>query len=100
MYAIHRNPKYWENPDEFDPERFLKGKKGSETFLYMPFSKGSRMCIGINFAMMEIKALLSRLLLSFEFYCDPSDLPFRPSLAAVSTVDPLCPLRFRLRSRP
>ncbi|CAK4289403.1 unnamed protein product [Aphanomyces euteiches] len=55
--ALHRNPKYWSDPDEFIPERFLEGTAPYEadkalrhgqgnTFAYMPFSTGSKNCIG------------------------------------------------------
>ncbi len=97
VFALHRNPELWDNPDVFQPDRFLDPLK-RDTFVYLPFSKGSRMCIGVNFAMMEIKTLLVQLLHSFEFYSDPSDPPFRLRLAAVTTVDSQRPLRFRLRS--
>lgn len=54
---IHRSPKYWENPDVFRPERFLNGAKIKEGS-YFPFGGGPRLCIGNNFAMLEMKTLL------------------------------------------
>jgi cytochrome P450 len=53
VYEIHRHPDFWENPEEFIPERFLDDKiKFSKN--YYPFGAGQRMCIGNNFAMYEM----------------------------------------------
>ncbi|MFT7250349.1 MAG: cytochrome P450 [Flavobacterium sp.] len=53
VYEIHRHPDFWENAEEFIPERFLDDKiKFSKN--YYPFGAGQRMCIGNNFAMYEM----------------------------------------------
>jgi len=58
---IHRHPDYWENPTQFDPERFLgEGKKLLATPAYLPFSYGSRSCIARNFAVMEACIFLGK----------------------------------------
>jgi cytochrome P450 family 4 len=44
-YGIHRNPKYFENPNEFNPSRF-ESIDGSLPYAYIPFSAGPRNCIG------------------------------------------------------
>ncbi|KOC61113.1 Cytochrome P450 9e2 [Habropoda laboriosa] len=63
VYSIHRDPKYYENPDKFDPERFLvDGKKILNSGVYMPFGSGPRMCIGNRFALTEMKVLIYHLL--------------------------------------
>ena len=59
-YGMHRNPEYWENPDSFDPDRFSEeNKKKHVPHAYMPFGAGPRLCIGNNFAMMEMQLILS-----------------------------------------
>lgn len=47
-FLIHRNPKVWDKPDEFRPERFLSENHDQErhAFSYVPFSAGARNCIG------------------------------------------------------
>ena len=96
IHTIHRNPKHWKDPDAFNPDRFIEDKE-RDSFLLLPFSKGSRMCIGVNFAMLELKALLSLMLRKYEFYKEESDPRFKPFLGAVLSPNPACPIRFRPR---
>ena len=56
--ALHHHPKYWDNPDTFDPERFL-GNKEIVPFTFIPFIVGPRKCIGKNFAILQMKIFLS-----------------------------------------
>ncbi|PVF97230.1 cytochrome P450 [Serendipita vermifera] len=60
--ALHRNPKYWPNPDEFMPERFL-GDWPKKAFA--PFSLGGRACIGRRFAEVESLVVLSMLVRNY-----------------------------------
>lgn len=61
--AIHHDPKYFENPERFDPERFLRdGKRIASSGAYMPFGMGPRKCIGSRFALTEMKILLFNIL--------------------------------------
>lgn len=66
VYGIHRDPKYYPNPDKFEPERFSDENRGKiDMTMYMPFGMGPRNCIGSRFALMEIKAIMYALLLNF-----------------------------------
>jgi cytochrome P450 len=61
--ALHHHPAYWQSPEKFMPERFNDfDLKGHNRFVFMPFGGGPRICIGNNFAMLEmqiINAMLS-----------------------------------------
>ncbi|TNE46151.1 MAG: cytochrome P450 [Deltaproteobacteria bacterium] len=76
-YANHRNPRYWDNPEEFRPERFTpealeeQKKRGRTNFMYMPFSQGQRKCIGDHFAMLEAVLIFSMLARKFQFQLKP-----------------------------
>jgi cytochrome P450 len=59
MYVMHRDPRYFEAPETFQPERWMKGlQKTLPRFAYFPFGGGPRLCIGNQFAMMEAVLLL------------------------------------------
>ena len=59
-YTMHRNPRYWDNPEGFDPERFSKERaEGRPPYAYFPFGGGPRLCIGNSFALTEAALLLA-----------------------------------------
>ncbi|OIW00973.1 hypothetical protein TanjilG_16222 [Lupinus angustifolius] len=72
---IQQNPKLW-GPDahKFNPERFSKGVSEASNFSqsYIPFGIGARICPGQNLAMVELKVILSLILMKFRFSLSPS----------------------------
>src|SRR5438874_7141142 len=60
IYLTNRNPRVYEAPAEFRPERFLQS--GPETFSWIPFGGGIRRCIGAAFAQLEMKLILRTVL--------------------------------------
>ena len=68
IYSMHYNPKYWEHPEKFDPDRFTTENKAKQTpFSYLPFGGGPRLCIGNNFALMEMQFVLAMLIKRYKF---------------------------------
>lgn len=59
-YAMHRDKRFWVNPEQFKPERFMDEQPIK--FTYLPFGAGPRMCIGNNFAIMEMQIVLAAIL--------------------------------------
>jgi cytochrome P450 len=54
-YVVHRHPRYWANPDDFDPEHFAPPLvEARHKFIYIPFAAGPRHCIGENFSIHEM----------------------------------------------
>ncbi len=68
IYALHRNPKLWEQPDEFLPERWIDPELrsrdlGQEEYgAYMPFAIGPRNCLGQPLAQVMLRIALARIL--------------------------------------
>ena len=68
FYAMQRDEDVWENANKFVPERFMgeEGKKMVSSFSFLPFSKGSRDCIGKYFALLELKIALAALICRYD----------------------------------
>jgi cytochrome P450 len=65
--VMHRDPRYFDEPDEFVPDRWLSEKTQKlPRFAYFPFGGGPRQCIGNSFAMMEATLLLSTIAQRFQ----------------------------------
>ncbi|KAI8079517.1 cytochrome P450 [Gilbertella persicaria] len=67
IFGLQHSNKVWEHPEVFDPDRFSKTGEASvreagEGMAYVPFSNGSRQCIGMNFSLYEQRVILSMLL--------------------------------------
>ncbi|MGZ4992457.1 MAG: cytochrome P450, partial [Methylobacter sp.] len=64
IYNIHHHPDFWQQPERFDPERFLIGE--NRKFSFMPFGTGERICIGNHFALLESQLLLGMIVQHFD----------------------------------
>lgn len=72
VYGIHRDPRFFPDPDRFDPERFSpEHEKSLPKGAYVPFSNGPRVCIGNAFSMLESRLLLATLAQRYELSLAP-----------------------------
>ncbi|MEL6864902.1 MAG: cytochrome P450 [Bacteroidota bacterium] len=63
IYGVHHHPQIWPAPDRFDPDRFTKEAiRQRPSYAYLPFGGGPRLCIGNNFALMEMQLIIAALL--------------------------------------
>jgi len=75
MPILHQDPELWaHDAHKFNPERFANGVHGACKIpqVYMPFGMGPRVCLGQHLAMVELKVILSLILLKFQFSLSPS----------------------------
>ena len=95
LYASHMNPRYWDNPKEFNPDRFID--ENGRLFYpkaFIPFGKGQRNCLGDTMAQSEIFLVITSLIQNFEIRNPPNTpLPSKEGVAGVT----LCPKDFKVR---
>ncbi len=76
IFAIHRHRSLWQDPDRFDPDRFLPENEARyPRTQFMPFGYGQRVCIGSSFAILEATAILATVLRSVRFEWDGRHAP-------------------------
>jgi cytochrome P450 len=60
QWVMHRDPRYFDDPEKFDPDRWLPERSaGRPKMAYFPFGGGPRVCIGNTFAMLESMLVLA-----------------------------------------
>lgn len=78
QWVMHRNPRYFEDPEVFKPERWANDlEKQLPRGVYIPFGDGPRICIGKGFALMEAVLLLATISQRFQLTVEP-DFPIVP----------------------
>jgi len=93
-FITHRDPKYWRDPENFDPERFTPENVASRPkHVYYPFGEGPHVCIGNNFALMEMQLILAMSLQRFRFKLDSNQkIAFKPE----ATLRPKYGMKFKV----
>ena len=86
-WLTHRDPRWWPEPEKFDPERFLNGgsKASRPKYTYMPFGAGPRFCMGAGLALLQGPMILATLAQKYRL-CVADDYEIRPR--ATITVMP------------
>lgn len=96
MHVLMHDEKYFKNPKQFIPERWIKGndlyKGNSDPFIYLPFGFGPRSCIGKRLSNMEMEVLLINLVKNFKIEFNYStDNAFKSHVVNVPNI----PLQFK-----
>lgn len=96
FYALHRDPKLWDAPLTFDPDRFTPERsQGRSRWQYLPFGGGPRSCIGDHFAMLEATLALATVIRAARIESLDDDFP----LANPFTVVAAAPIKARVQVR-
>lgn len=97
-YIIHRDRRFWESADEFIPERWFSQsvKEAGQKFIYFPFSRGVRSCIGESFAWTEGVLLIAALLQKWKLGLMPEQ---KIALNPLMTLRPKYGMKMRIEKR-
>ncbi|HZS61200.1 MAG TPA: cytochrome P450 [Gemmatimonadaceae bacterium] len=94
QYLAHRDPRWWSDPERFDPSRWLTSAIRPK-FAYFPFGAGTRACVGESFAWMEGILILATLAQRWQMSHDPThEVVPEPMI----TLRPRYGMRMRLES--
>lgn len=98
-YFTHRHPDFWEDPLQFDPDRWTPEREAARhTYAYHPFAAGQRICIGNNFSLLESHILLALLASRFAPRLAPGYTPQWEMLGVLGTANGL-PMQIEARRR-
>jgi cytochrome P450 len=96
-YVLHHDPRFFSDPERFDPERFAPAwEERIPRYAYLPFGGGPRVCIGNGFAMMEARLILATVAQHYKLSLEP-DEAIRP--VQLVTLRPSGPVRMKIERR-
>ncbi|XP_033225548.1 cytochrome P450 9e2-like [Belonocnema kinseyi] len=86
-HGLHKDPKYWPDPEQFDPDRFSEERKHDlHKFAFLPFGAGPRMCVGMRLAMLMMKMAMTTILRNYSLEISPkTKLPLKRDLTKYLT---------------
>ncbi len=97
QYYVHRDPRWWSEPERFNPDRWREGSgEPRHKHAYFPFGAGTRVCVGEQFAWMEGILVIAELARRWRFRHDPTH---HVGLAPVITLRPSHGMRMRFERR-
>ncbi|XP_053272782.1 cytochrome P450 3A56 [Pleuronectes platessa] len=99
VYALHRDPELWPEPEEFKPDRFSKeNKQNINPYAFLPFGLGPRNCVGMRFAKIIVKLALVEILQNYSFsVCEETEIPLQ--MDPQGLLGPLKPIKLKLVPR-
>ncbi|KAL1502769.1 hypothetical protein ABEB36_007867 [Hypothenemus hampei] len=99
IFHLHRNKNYWPDPLKFDPERFSMDHVDEiEPYSFIPFSRGSKNCIGKTYGLMVMKTCIANVIRNFQVY-SPYKSVSELKLSSCLTMTTVHPIECYFRSR-
>ena len=97
-YSLHRHPDFWVDPEQFDPHRHDPDAPENlrTTYAQVPFGGGPRICIGVNFAVMELLVVVASIVRRYSVSVAADD---RHQMDAKMTMFPKYGVRVHIQSR-
>ncbi|MFD9335107.1 cytochrome P450 [Streptomyces sp. NPDC060028] len=93
-WVTHRHPRYWPDPERFDPDRFTpEAEAARPRYAWFPFGGGPRACIGQHFSMLESVIALAMILRAYEFEAVDTEVPVTAGITLRTTGPARCRLR-------
>ncbi|XP_059610772.1 uncharacterized protein LOC132257759 [Phlebotomus argentipes] len=94
VFAFHRDPDIYPEPEKFDPDRFThENVKNRHPYAWMPFGEGPRNCVGMRFGMMQTRVGLAHLLQKYRIKTSPNTpnpIIFDPRSTVLSPIEGMC----------
>jgi cytochrome P450 len=98
VYSVHRDERWWDDPESFRPERWEREDVPSHEYAYFPFGGGPRACIGNRFATLELRLVLATIARRYRLDLAP-DQSAAPDLAMTPTLAPAEPIELIAHER-
>ncbi|KAM8880509.1 LOW QUALITY PROTEIN: cytochrome P450 3A19-like, partial [Spinachia spinachia] len=99
VYALHRDPDLWPEPEEFKPDGFSKRNRRSiDPYAYLPFGRGPRNRLGLRFALVLVQLALVEVLQNYSFsVCEETQIPLTMDPAGLA--GPVNPIKLTVATR-
>lgn len=94
IWSLHRDPRFYTDPETFDPTRWEDQSARERGYEFVPFGSGPRICIGRHFARLEMKAVLAEIGRTYRLETQ-NDIELAPQM----TTQPATPITMRVRDR-
>ncbi|CAO3645093.1 unnamed protein product [Cunninghamella blakesleeana] len=101
IYDLHHNANVWNNPFEFNPDRFAPGGEAETKsgLAYVPFANGNRQCLGMNFSLLEQRVILACILRKYEFSLPENSIHKDEMICMYDFISRPVDLKFRFKRR-
>lgn len=88
IHDLQRDPKYWPDPETFDPDRWSEERKSTvNKYAFLPFGEGPRICVGMRMALLQSKAAIVALLRKYKVERNPkTSVPLKMSMQGLLSM--------------